>query len=325
MHIRSKNHGFTIVELLIVVVVIAILAAITIVAYNGIQQRARTSAAQSELSSAIKKLEAYRYNGISNERYPADLATADVKSSNNVTFNYYPNVTSNAYCLEAVSGTLTYVTTSLTKSSDTGTCSVTNGLVGWWKLNGNTADSAGTNNATAVGSAPTTGQNQQANTAYSFNGSNQHMTSGTTNFPFDAASRSVFAWVNLASYPSTFRMVHSYGSTVATKASALSINSAGRVTFNSQSNDFSSNFTLALNEWHHIGYSISGNQVTIYYDGQSQTATISALTTATNAHYIGAWLSTNTNLWSGFIDDLRLYNRALSAGEVNSLYSAGAQ
>lgn len=38
--IKSKS-GFTIVELLIVIVVIGILAAITIVAYNGVQQRAR--------------------------------------------------------------------------------------------------------------------------------------------------------------------------------------------------------------------------------------------------------------------------------------------
>ena len=36
----SKNRGFTIVELLIVIVVIAILAAITVVAYNGIRERA---------------------------------------------------------------------------------------------------------------------------------------------------------------------------------------------------------------------------------------------------------------------------------------------
>ena len=34
---QTKQRGFTIVELLIVVVIIAILAAITIVAYNGIQ------------------------------------------------------------------------------------------------------------------------------------------------------------------------------------------------------------------------------------------------------------------------------------------------
>lgn len=36
---RARRGGFTIVELLIVIVVIGILAAISIVAYNGIQNR----------------------------------------------------------------------------------------------------------------------------------------------------------------------------------------------------------------------------------------------------------------------------------------------
>jgi prepilin-type N-terminal cleavage/methylation domain-containing protein len=44
MWVQNKQQsGFTIVELLIVIVVIAILAAITVVAYNGIQDRARNS------------------------------------------------------------------------------------------------------------------------------------------------------------------------------------------------------------------------------------------------------------------------------------------
>ena len=43
MSSMRKNVGFTIVELLIVIVVIGILAAITIVAYNGIQDRAKSS------------------------------------------------------------------------------------------------------------------------------------------------------------------------------------------------------------------------------------------------------------------------------------------
>lgn len=41
--VMVNRRGFTIVELLIVVVVIAVLAAITIVAYNGIQKRAGTA------------------------------------------------------------------------------------------------------------------------------------------------------------------------------------------------------------------------------------------------------------------------------------------
>jgi prepilin-type N-terminal cleavage/methylation domain-containing protein len=56
---NKRGNGFTIVELLIVIVVIAILAAITIVAYNGIQQRANNSARISNASNAVKLISVY--------------------------------------------------------------------------------------------------------------------------------------------------------------------------------------------------------------------------------------------------------------------------
>lgn len=56
---NKQSEGFTLVELLIVIVVIAILAAISIVAYNGVQNRAKTSSGQQLASTIAKKAEIY--------------------------------------------------------------------------------------------------------------------------------------------------------------------------------------------------------------------------------------------------------------------------
>jgi len=53
---RAKQTGFTIVELLIVIVVIAILAAISIIAYNGIQSRANVASSLTTLNNYVKTL-----------------------------------------------------------------------------------------------------------------------------------------------------------------------------------------------------------------------------------------------------------------------------
>lgn len=55
----SKYKGFTIVELLIVIVVIAILAAISVVAYTGIQNRAKNVAIQSDIRQVAKLVESH--------------------------------------------------------------------------------------------------------------------------------------------------------------------------------------------------------------------------------------------------------------------------
>lgn len=56
---QNTKQGFTIVELLIVIVVIGILAAIVIVAFNGIQQRAGNSKTISATSSWTKAVQLY--------------------------------------------------------------------------------------------------------------------------------------------------------------------------------------------------------------------------------------------------------------------------
>ncbi len=131
MWAKNKQSGFTIVELLIVIVVIGILAAITIVAYNGIQQRAQTAALQSDLEGAAKQL---AMDQVTNSAYPATVAAANngagLKASPGTSYSYIVNnsITPVYYCLAETNtaSSLTYFVNSTTNTPQVGGCSVTN-------------------------------------------------------------------------------------------------------------------------------------------------------------------------------------------------------
>lgn len=82
MKIPRLVPGFTIVELLIVIVVIAILAAISVVAYNGIQNRANNTKVQSDMRQVAKLIEVYNAQ---NGSYPSTGDIHNVFTDNNCT------------------------------------------------------------------------------------------------------------------------------------------------------------------------------------------------------------------------------------------------
>lgn len=94
---QLKNRGFTLVELLIVIVIIAILTVIALVAYNGIQNQARKTTAESSAKTAADKVQIYYTK---EGKYPTDLG---VLGSASVNEPYH--IDSNAVIYE-VGGTL---------------------------------------------------------------------------------------------------------------------------------------------------------------------------------------------------------------------------
>ena len=135
---NSSKSAFTIVELLIVIVVIAILAAITIVAFNGIQDRARASAAAQSSSQAAKKVKVWQ---VDNEAItptcskfyelvtgttsgaptdPTPPATGPCAFTYKDTSYQYASYTAGSYCATATVGNKSYKVTESTGQAGVG-------------------------------------------------------------------------------------------------------------------------------------------------------------------------------------------------------------
>lgn len=104
---RKYSLGFTIVELLIVVVVIAILATVTVVAYNGIKNRATDSSLKSITSQAGKKV--LSYASLNNDQFPPETSyQSDLSLPNNsaqATYDYYTSDDRKSFCISVTDTT----------------------------------------------------------------------------------------------------------------------------------------------------------------------------------------------------------------------------
>lgn len=139
MLIRKNQQGFTIVELLVVIVVIGILAAVSIVAYQGIQSRANASAVKSDLSNFAKRL-ALEKSKTGTYPYPltADLGVKFTKSS----YGQDAQARNARYCYRAPTSSVpddAYILMTVTKNNEVykvqnGQISETPAVSGGWGI-----------------------------------------------------------------------------------------------------------------------------------------------------------------------------------------------
>jgi type II secretion system protein G len=98
MGIKATNNtrGFTIVELIVVIIVIGIIAAIIIVSYSAITQSSRQQSLQADIKTAASKLVQYRSD---NGSYPTSLDAAGVTNSSTTSYTYTYTSANDSYCL----------------------------------------------------------------------------------------------------------------------------------------------------------------------------------------------------------------------------------
>lgn len=111
MRKHQYSPAFTIVELLVVIVVIGVLAAITLIAYTGVSQRAIASSLKSDLTNAATQL---KLDQVNNGSYPTTLNLANggkgIPSSSGTTYTYAANNVAipPTFCITARNGNTIY-------------------------------------------------------------------------------------------------------------------------------------------------------------------------------------------------------------------------
>lgn len=347
---HSSPRGFTIVELIIVVAVIAILAAATAIGYNGIRQSALDKSLLSDIESIQSEITRYSLKNGGDfdsalDWYSPNGTTGAMRfspSGNNVV-----DVVTNgeAYCLRAYNpaSSSKTVTTAQTAGSAPEACELIDAstqaggsggkVVGWWKLNGNALDSSGQGrNGTINGPTPTTGQNNAANGAYAF--STTAVQSINTNYNFPLANPSISMWINWAgaaqnSYGTLISNTRDSGGPyngfqmhIAKSNSALGSRFwSGTTTASSMSYS-----TIPTGVWTHVALTYNGQTTVLYINGvQAKTAALTqALGSSAFNVFIGRGGWSNGYSFGGDIDDVRIYDYALSATTVKAIFDRGA-
>jgi hypothetical protein len=196
-------------------------------------------------------------------------------------------------------------------------------FVNWWKFDEGTGtiayDSAGDDDGTIYGATWTTGQ---IDGALSFDGVNDYVDCGSGPSNYDNIT--VSAWMKTSTegiLVSNRYGSYSYGTWYT--LSSMDIELGDSVGYQ----HWNFNTPTLDGVWHHIVYTKDGINHAVYVDGSlDQSFTSNADISWSNPTFIGRrWTkSSSGNAWfNGPIDDVRIYNRALTADEVWRLYREG--
>jgi hypothetical protein len=200
-----------------------------------------------------------------------------------------------------------------------------NGLVGWWPFNGNANDESGNgNNGTNNGATLTIDRNGVANNAYEFNSSsNNSISIGSVNLLNDFT---INAWYKLNSIGGWQNIISKYG---ANGGYALLFDPNGVLYAHTNQGTASgdactSNYIENTNIWHMATLRLSQGVLKFFIDGIDQGSCTSMNNSSPNSSitYFGRQSAGSTEDLNGKLDDIGIWNRALTQQEITNLYTS---
>ena len=218
------------------------------------------------------------------------------------------------------------------------------GLVGYWTMDGSkvnwatgaVTDSSGKGNTgTITNMATSTGVAiGKIGQALNFDGVDDYVNAGNAS-SLMPTSVSVTAWARASSYLSNYGRIVEKGGVTTGGGYSIEFDSnlgAGDKTFYgviwnaSSATRISPSDTVALNRWYFLTLTFDAGTAKMYIDAVEKSSTSGlTMTSNTGSLFIGATSeSSGTEVFPGLIDDVRVYNRALSAKEIQTLYNIGA-
>jgi len=195
-------------------------------------------------------------------------------------------------------------------------------LTSYWSLQGNSNDSAGTQNGTDTSISYSTSYGKIDQGA-SFNGSTSLISKTSTNLPSGSSARTVSLWIYRTGTEGT---VFFYGTAVAGGMIAINLNATGLNCFgNTGTYDITTTTTISSSTWYHIVFTNDGTTSRLYKNAsETGNKAITYSTTASSELQMGngtPWASTP---WTGYIDEVGVWTRALSGSEITELYNSGS-
>lgn len=179
----------------------------------------------------------------------------------------------------------------------------------------------------------TFGKDGDSNGAINYTANNQYYAGSDTGLPLGANPRTFCAWIKPTSLPSNgaHRVIFRYGDPNASGAVfAISNASGNKVSFLGSGYDALADYTMPINTWSHLCSSYSGGNATDFYVNGIFIATTpfvgtGPLNTISSSFAIGTWTGGGgpAYYWVGALDDVRIYDIALSAKQIGQIYQSG--